>query len=84
MRIRVAGIIVSLCATSFMMLGCGQKGPLFMPKDIVTNQSDEPQLAPGPNEANNANNANFQTQTPQSEAPANKNTRVQPSSDNER
>jgi len=55
-----------------------------MPKDIVTNQSDEPQLAPGPNEASNANNANFQTQTPLSEAPANKNTRVQPSSDNER
>lgn len=81
MRIRVSETVICLCLTALALSGCGQKGPLFMPEDIVTNQSAEPQLTPG---SGAAEKADSQTAVPLSAAPANTNAIVQPSSDNER
>lgn len=53
MRIRFAGLVVSTITVLTLLASCGQKGPLYMPEDVVTNQSEEPSFSPTQDTATN-------------------------------
>lgn len=81
MRIRLSGIFFSVFMLSLMASGCGQKGPLFMPKDVINNQTTEPQFS---SDSENSEQAEPQSNVTPSENPSESHAIVQSPSDNER
>jgi len=81
MRIRFSGIFFLIIVLSLLTSGCGQKGPLFKPKEPANNQAVEPSFFVNPI---NREAAHSQAKITLSELPLNPHAIVQSASDNDR